>query len=355
MGTYLNKGIDFANGDQVTADKLDSLVESATFGSGAVDNSSTQLSGGAIIVKDGGITTSKIASGVTVSFADGSAAAPSITNAGDSNTGIFFPSEDQVSVACGGTYAANFQFNEQGGQLSLNDTSGGGNLLIDNYNGASRFIKSGSGNVIYGTDGTGTVSIMQNNATQLTINASGNVGIGTTSPATKLDVSGGITVSDGVRGGLKYETSIATTSGTNIDFTSIPSWVKRISVVLSNVSTNGTSELLMQLGDSGGFETTGYIGSVAFDAGRQSLTNGIGLGTTNSAAYQNTGIITLVKVTSSGNKWVASGTITQSGSTYVYVTSSSKETSDTLTSLRITTAGGVNTFDAGEINLIYEG
>ena len=57
----LNKGHDFSDGDQVTADKLDNAVDAATFASGAVDNASTQLSGGAIIVKDSGITAAKIA------------------------------------------------------------------------------------------------------------------------------------------------------------------------------------------------------------------------------------------------------------------------------------------------------
>jgi hypothetical protein len=59
----LNKGHDFSDGDQVTATKLDSAVDSATFAAGSVDNASTQLSGGAIIVKDSGVTAAKISSG----------------------------------------------------------------------------------------------------------------------------------------------------------------------------------------------------------------------------------------------------------------------------------------------------
>jgi hypothetical protein len=57
----LLKGTDFTTGDQVTAANLDNLVDAATFASGAVDNSTTQLSGGAIIVKDLGISTAKLA------------------------------------------------------------------------------------------------------------------------------------------------------------------------------------------------------------------------------------------------------------------------------------------------------
>lgn len=57
----ISKGTTFATGDQVTALKLNDLADAATFASGAVDSVSTQLSGGAIIVKDGGVSTAKIA------------------------------------------------------------------------------------------------------------------------------------------------------------------------------------------------------------------------------------------------------------------------------------------------------
>jgi hypothetical protein len=56
----ISKGQTFATGDQVTALKLNNLADNATFASGSVDNVSTQLSGGAIVVKDGGVTTAKL-------------------------------------------------------------------------------------------------------------------------------------------------------------------------------------------------------------------------------------------------------------------------------------------------------
>ena len=56
----INKGKSFANGEQLTADKLNQVIDNATFTTSAVDNVSTQLSGGAIIVKDGGVTTAKL-------------------------------------------------------------------------------------------------------------------------------------------------------------------------------------------------------------------------------------------------------------------------------------------------------
>jgi hypothetical protein len=60
----LSKGNTFATGDAVTATMLNNLVDNATFNTtGAVDNSTTQISGGAVIVKDGGITPAKLSTG----------------------------------------------------------------------------------------------------------------------------------------------------------------------------------------------------------------------------------------------------------------------------------------------------
>lgn len=59
----LNKGQTFSDGEQVTSAKLNTAVDGATFASGAVDDVSTQLSGGAIIVKDGGVSEQKLGDG----------------------------------------------------------------------------------------------------------------------------------------------------------------------------------------------------------------------------------------------------------------------------------------------------
>ena len=58
-------------------------------------------------------------------------------------------------------------------------------------------------------------------------------------------------------------TSQASTSGTSIDFTSIPSWVKRVTVMFNGVSSNGASQKLIQIG-SGSVTTTGYVASSAY-------------------------------------------------------------------------------------------
>jgi hypothetical protein len=78
----ISKGHTFATGDQVTALKLNNLADAATFASGAVDSVSTQLSGGAIIVKDGGVTTAKIADNAvtTAKIADSNVTKAKIEN-----------------------------------------------------------------------------------------------------------------------------------------------------------------------------------------------------------------------------------------------------------------------------------
>ena len=150
-------------------------------------------------------------------------------------------------------------------------------------------------------------------------------------------------------------TAVATTSGTTVDFTSIPSTVKRITVMLSGVSTNGTSPVILQLGDSGGFEITDYLGSAAEVRATPDLdlfTTGFGLLQSPAAADLFYGIATITNL--SGNVWVYSFTGGSSTIANNYIGGGSKTLSATLDRIRLTTVGGVNTFDAGSINIMYE-
>jgi hypothetical protein len=76
----------------------------------------------------------------------------------------------------------------------------------------------------------------------------------------------GTAVISGQNSAITAGTAVASTSGTSIDFTSIPSWVKRITVMIAGVSTNGSSIIQIQLGDSGGVETSGYTGTTGYNA-----------------------------------------------------------------------------------------
>ena len=142
----------------------------------------------------------------------------------------------------------------------------------------------------------------------------------------------------------------ATTSGTSIDFTGIPSGVREIKLMFNGVSTNGTSSMLLQLGDSGGVETSGYTATVSSGTADATFTTGVGLGTS-SAAHVVHGELTFSLQDSSDNTWTCSGVITFAS--IALMIAAVKATSATLDRVRLTTVGGTDAFDAGEVNISY--
>jgi hypothetical protein len=178
--------------------------------------------------------------------------------------------------------------------------------------------------------------------------------------AITLNGSAGVTTNSGaVYDGISRGTAVASTSGTSIDFTSIPSWVKKISVMLSGVSTSGTSITQIQLG-SGSVTTTGYIGTVdswssTLNGTTASITSGLALyrSAFGSATNVLNGIATFTNLSS--NNWVGTftGSITTSA-IVITLASTQISLSGTLDRIRITTVNGTDTFDAGSINILYE-
>jgi len=156
---------------------------------------------------------------------------------------------------------------------------------------------------------------------------------------------------------LTLATAQNSTSGTSIDFTSIPSWVKRITVMLQGVSTSGTSVIVIQLGDSGGIENTGYIAHSGViqnsSVGSSDYTTGFGIADANAAAHSHSGSIIFSLLENSTNSWVANGSVRQA-SNIIAIVAGSKSLSGVLDRVRITTVNGTDTFDAGKINIIYE-
>lgn len=158
-------------------------------------------------------------------------------------------------------------------------------------------------------------------------------------------------------GVINSKTAVASTSGTSIDFTSIPAGVKRITVMFSGVSTNGTSNPQIQLGDSGGVETSGYNCVTSYISGStpgsNSFSSGFGMnGNASSYVYHGALIISLLD--SSTNLWAAIGNVATSDSTRIFHIAGTKALSATLDRVRITTVNGTDTFDAGSINILYE-
>lgn len=161
----------------------------------------------------------------------------------------------------------------------------------------------------------------------------------------------------GVYGGPVQGTSQASTSGTTIDFTSIPSWVKKITITLIGLSTNGTSALAVQIGDAGGIESasyasTGFLISTSPSVSVATSTDRFLISGTLVAAstYTGTAVLTLADTS---NTWVCVASLTRDDG-QVHGGSGSKATSATLDRVRITTVNGTDAFDAGAINILYE-
>lgn len=170
--------------------------------------------------------------------------------------------------------------------------------------------------------------------------------------AVTINGSAGVTTNSGaVYDSLQRGTAV-TASGTSVDFTSIPSWVRRITVMFNGVSGNGTSNFIIQIGDSGGIETTGYSGGSFNNGAAANNSNGFDLTCQNAAAQLWSGAVTLTNL--SGNLWCESGVISGTSLSYAGASGGAKTLSDTLDRVRITTVNGTDTFDAGTINIIYE-
>jgi hypothetical protein len=158
--------------------------------------------------------------------------------------------------------------------------------------------------------------------------------------------------------GITLGTSV-TASGTAVDFTGLPSGIKRIIISISGLSTNGTSNPMVQIGDSGGIEATGYLGStiVAISGGTTTagFTTGIGLNGGTAATTVLHATCTLTLIDSANHMWI--GTVVGSRTTDAagaIIGSASKSLSATLDRVRITMVNGTDTFDAGTINIQYE-
>jgi len=156
--------------------------------------------------------------------------------------------------------------------------------------------------------------------------------------------------------GITLGTAVASTSGTSIDFTSIPATANRVKLMLVGVSTTSSDTLLVQIGDSGGVETTGYTGVITNV--QASVTPAVFGGTgfeiiaTGGAAGTVTGIITISRF--NGNTWVVDGAVARTDAARYYTSVGAKTLSATLDRVRLTTVGGVQTFDLGTVNVSWE-
>jgi hypothetical protein len=182
------------------------------------------------------------------------------------------------------------------------------------------------------SDNSGTVEIQSNSTTKLTV------------------------ASTGVYGTITHATAQATTSGTAIDFTGIPSWVKKITVIFNEVSLSGSDNILIRIGTAGTPDTTGYIATTTYVSHVNSTT---GASSTAGFILYVSGPANIISghiiLTNMGsNTWVQSHSAKHATGSTIFGGGSKAALSGALDIVRITTAGS-NTFDAGSINIMYEG
>ena len=182
------------------------------------------------------------------------------------------------------------------------------------------------------------------------------VSIANAMPQSGGTFTGNIAVPTGTLYPLVSDTAKSATS-TSVDFTGIPATAKRITVMFNGVSTNGSSLVQIQLGDSGGFETTGYLSGAASLVNGSSVngsnsTTGILVLGANAATFVFYGVASLSLIGS--NSWVMGFSGGRTDAAAALSAGGSKTLSDTLDRIRITTINGTDTFDAGTINIMWE-
>jgi hypothetical protein len=178
---------------------------------------------------------------------------------------------------------------------------------------------------------------------------------GTADQVLATDGSGVQSWSSRVR--LVRDTAQAGSAITAVDFTGIPTWARKITVMLSGVSTSGTDSVIVQLGSST-VTATGYLGATSANSSATAsvaLSTGFrfSFNTADAAAAVRHGQLSISNITD--NTWVADGVAALSDSAVTSTVAGTIALAGVLTRVRVTTVGGTDTFDAGTINISYEG
>lgn len=208
---------------------------------------------------------------------------------------------------------------------------------------------AGGGGLVSSGDASGVLALQTAGVTALSIDASQKVTFANslTSPTLVTPVINGMASSI-----LTSGTAVASTSGTSIDFTGIPSWVKRITVMFNGVSSSGTSPILVQIG-SGSVISTGYAGQASSGAGVTADSTGFVVHNNVIAAQNQYGAVSIVMISS--NTYVESGVVGGGNAANSLSNScGALVLSGALDRVRITTVNGTDLFDAGSINILYE-
>jgi len=148
-----------------------------------------------------------------------------------------------------------------------------------------------------------------------------------------------------------YLASQTTTSGSSRDFT-IPAGAQEIELFLVGLSTNGSSAFLVQIGDAGGIESTGYqsvgMHTAASTLGSAANTTGFQIGTNTTASSTFDGLVRLSLINPATFLWAGDAAIAGSANTLSFHMSGTKALSQELTTVRFTSVSA-DTFDAGAV------
>ena len=165
----------------------------------------------------------------------------------------------------------------------------------------------------------------------------------------------GTPVISGQNSAITAGTSV-TASGTGVTFSNIPSWVKRITVMLDLVVAGGSSAFLVQIG-TGGTPSTSNYNSVVWSASvnYSGATNGFILNAGSTGTQTYTGSLVLNNIT--GNEWVGTSLFnnsSSSGGSIGSLQTGRAGLSGVLNLVKVTTSNGTDVFGGGTINILYE-
>jgi len=148
-----------------------------------------------------------------------------------------------------------------------------------------------------------------------------------------------------------------TLTGVSVDFTGIPTWAKRVTVLLKETSLSGVSPLILRLGSSGGVEATGYLCNLSTANGAAistaAATTSHQLTTTIAATSQVYGKIVIEHL--SGNSFIITSNLGRNDAAYHFTGTGAKDLAGVFDRLRLTTISGTDTFDNGSASLYIEG